>query len=254
MTTDLITRRTLLRTAAAGAAFSRRAGVRTRQLARPRVRMIVPYPAGGSADVLRGILREAQDKLGQPFVVENRPGAGQYRHRAMVAKSTPDGYTLGGRDHRAFCHQSVSLRQDAVRPREGISSHLARLRDCPTSPWSRPAQCRRRRSRNSSPSPRLGRTASRSAAPAPAPRRICPACCSKRAPASRRCMCRSRAPRRPFRRCCRATSTSRSTISPPTCRRSNPARCARWPSPRGSAGRPCRMCRPWRKPASRISW
>ena len=40
------------------------------------VRLIVPYPAGGSTDVLFRILAERlQDKLGQPFVVENRPGA-----------------------------------------------------------------------------------------------------------------------------------------------------------------------------------
>ena len=46
------------------------------QLAAHNVRMIVPYPAGGSTDVLFRILAEKlKDKFGQSFVVENRPGA-----------------------------------------------------------------------------------------------------------------------------------------------------------------------------------
>ena len=60
------------------------------------VRLIVPYPAGGSTDVLFRILAERlQDKLGQPFVVENRPGASGNVGIDAVAKSTPDGYMIG---------------------------------------------------------------------------------------------------------------------------------------------------------------
>jgi tripartite-type tricarboxylate transporter receptor subunit TctC len=61
------------------------------------VRLIVPYPAGGSTDVLFRILAEKmQDKLGQPFVVENRPGASGNVGIDAVAKSAPDGHTIGG--------------------------------------------------------------------------------------------------------------------------------------------------------------
>ena len=61
------------------------------------VRLIVPYPAGGSTDVLFRILAERlQDKLGQPFVVENRPGASGNVGIDAVAKSPPDGYMIGG--------------------------------------------------------------------------------------------------------------------------------------------------------------
>ena len=60
------------------------------------VRLIVPYPAGGSTDVLFRVLAERlQDKLGQPFVVENRTGASGNVGIDAVAKSTPDGYTIG---------------------------------------------------------------------------------------------------------------------------------------------------------------
>src|SRR3954452_18281075 len=56
------------------------------------VRLIVPYPAGGSTDVLFRILGERlKDKLGQPFVVENRPGASGNVGIDAVAKSPPDG-------------------------------------------------------------------------------------------------------------------------------------------------------------------
>src|SRR4051794_39498713 len=61
------------------------------------VRIIVPYPAGGSTDVLvRIYAEELQNRLGQSFVVENRPGAGGNTGIDAVAKSPPDGYTLGG--------------------------------------------------------------------------------------------------------------------------------------------------------------
>lgn len=59
------------------------------------IKMIVPFPAGGPTDVMTRIL---SDKLGQalaqPVVVENRPGAGGSIGADLVAKSTPDGYTL----------------------------------------------------------------------------------------------------------------------------------------------------------------
>ncbi len=61
------------------------------------VRLIVPFPAGGSTDVLFRILAERmRERLGQSFVVENRPGASGNTGIEAVAKSPPDGLTIGG--------------------------------------------------------------------------------------------------------------------------------------------------------------
>ena len=59
------------------------------------VRIIVPFGAGGPTDVFtRAIADELRKKLHQPFVMENRPGAGTIIGSDAAAKSTPDGYTL----------------------------------------------------------------------------------------------------------------------------------------------------------------
>ena len=60
------------------------------------VRVIVPWPPGGSTDVLCRLLCEGlQARLGQSFVLENRPGAGGNIGADALAKSAPDGYTMG---------------------------------------------------------------------------------------------------------------------------------------------------------------
>ena len=59
------------------------------------VKIIVPFAVGGPADVFaRFLAQRLPDQLGQPFVVENRPGAGAVIGTDLVAKSPPDGYTL----------------------------------------------------------------------------------------------------------------------------------------------------------------
>jgi tripartite-type tricarboxylate transporter receptor subunit TctC len=59
------------------------------------VRMIVPFAAGGPADVYaRFLAQRLQESLGQPFVVDDRPGGGSVIGTDAVAKSAPDGYTL----------------------------------------------------------------------------------------------------------------------------------------------------------------
>jgi tripartite-type tricarboxylate transporter receptor subunit TctC len=59
------------------------------------VTLVAPFPAGGAADVLARILGKALgDQLGQPVVVENKPGAGTAIGAAAVASAKPDGYTL----------------------------------------------------------------------------------------------------------------------------------------------------------------
>ncbi len=59
------------------------------------VKIIVPFAAGGPADnYARFMAQRLQDALGQPFVVDDRPGAGSVIGTDAVAKSAPDGYTL----------------------------------------------------------------------------------------------------------------------------------------------------------------
>jgi tripartite-type tricarboxylate transporter receptor subunit TctC len=59
------------------------------------IRMIAPFPAGGLVDVLaRAVGEELGKTLGQPVIVENRPGAGGNIGADIVAKAEPDGYTL----------------------------------------------------------------------------------------------------------------------------------------------------------------
>jgi tripartite-type tricarboxylate transporter receptor subunit TctC len=59
------------------------------------VRWVVPYTAGGATDVLsRLICQRLSERLGQPFIVENKPGAGSNIGTQAVINSPPDGYTL----------------------------------------------------------------------------------------------------------------------------------------------------------------
>jgi tripartite-type tricarboxylate transporter receptor subunit TctC len=59
------------------------------------IRLIVPFAAGGAVDVLARLLgMKLADQLGQPVIVENRPGAGGTLAADAVAKSPPDGYTI----------------------------------------------------------------------------------------------------------------------------------------------------------------
>ena len=59
------------------------------------VRIVVPFATGGPADIYARFLgAKLQEALGQPFVIEDRPGGGSIVGTEVVAKSPPDGYTL----------------------------------------------------------------------------------------------------------------------------------------------------------------
>src|SRR5206468_4902795 len=59
------------------------------------IRVVAPFPAGGALDVVGRILAQPlSQSLGQPVVMDNRPGADGAIAADFVAKSTPDGYTL----------------------------------------------------------------------------------------------------------------------------------------------------------------
>src|SRR3954463_16081242 len=95
---EMLTRRTICQAMAlAPLAFARagRAAAQAQYPGRP-VRFILPFGAGGVADVTSRLTAEKLgEKLGQRFVVENQPGAGGINAARSVLGATPDGYTLG---------------------------------------------------------------------------------------------------------------------------------------------------------------
>ena len=89
-------RREFLRLAASAGALSMLPGIALAQKypARP-VRLVVGYAAGGTADTLARIVGQAlTERLGQPFVVENRAGAGGNLAMEMILRTPADGYTM----------------------------------------------------------------------------------------------------------------------------------------------------------------
>jgi tripartite-type tricarboxylate transporter receptor subunit TctC len=91
-----LARRRFLHLAAAATAFplSARGAAAESYPARP-VRVIVPVAAGGATDILGRLLAQwLSDRMGQPYVVENRPGAGGNVGTEAVVRAAPDGYTL----------------------------------------------------------------------------------------------------------------------------------------------------------------
>ena len=59
------------------------------------VRFIVGYPAGGNTDIVARLIGQwLSERLGRPFIVENRPGAGSNLGTEAVVNARPDGYTL----------------------------------------------------------------------------------------------------------------------------------------------------------------
>ncbi len=81
------------------------------------VRIVAPFPAGGSADVIPRIIGEKLSlKWGQPVIVENRAGAAGNIGAEYVFKAEPDGYTLLSSPPPPPHHQSEPVSESSLRP------------------------------------------------------------------------------------------------------------------------------------------
>ncbi|WP_038200281.1 Bug family tripartite tricarboxylate transporter substrate binding protein [Xenophilus azovorans] len=92
------TRRHFLAQAAAGTAALSLRPEAFAQSDWPRqpIKLIVPYAPGGANDVtLRLVSKQVSEKLGQPILIDNHPGAGGVVGTGIVARAAPDGYTIG---------------------------------------------------------------------------------------------------------------------------------------------------------------
>lgn len=104
------------------------------------VKIIVGYSAGGPTDmVARMLATKLQDKLGQPFVVENRAGAGSNIASEAVAAAAPDGYTLlvaaAPITMNAFAYKNLKYHADkSFEPISHISSSPGVFAVAPNSP------------------------------------------------------------------------------------------------------------------------
>ena len=98
MNTPSRTRRHFLAQAAAGSAALTFAPGAFAQAGWPNqpIKLIVPYAPGGANDVtLRLVSKFVSEKIGQPILIDNRPGAGGVVGTSVIAKAAPDGYTIG---------------------------------------------------------------------------------------------------------------------------------------------------------------
>jgi len=98
MTSNIARCRRLLAPLALGLAFAAATTSALAQAGYPAhpIRVVVPYPAGGNTDIIaRDVMKGLSERLGQPVVIDNKPGANSILGTDLVAKAAPDGYTLG---------------------------------------------------------------------------------------------------------------------------------------------------------------
>lgn len=86
------------------------------------VRWVVPYPAGGGSDFLaRTVGAQLEKQVGQPFVIENRPGAATMIGAETVARSQPDGYTLLSGDNGTFVFNAALYKKMPYDPQKDFA-------------------------------------------------------------------------------------------------------------------------------------
>lgn len=90
-----LSRRRLLAAAAPAALLASPAWVGAQTWPARPIRIVVPYPPGGSSDIIaRALSQPLSEALGQPVIIDNKPGANGNLGADLVAHSAPDGYTL----------------------------------------------------------------------------------------------------------------------------------------------------------------
>ena len=122
----MLTRRNFLGATAAGLVVAGTGGATSAQSGYPDkpIRLIVPYPPGGSTDIAARVVGEQiSQTLGQRFVVDNRPGAGGNIGMQLAATSDPDGYTIvvGTTAHAINMTLFKDLSYDTVKDFEPIA-------------------------------------------------------------------------------------------------------------------------------------
>lgn len=118
---------------AAASAFALAAGLGAAQAAYPEreIRLIVPFPAGGSTDIVGRIAAQGLSaRLGQPIVVENRGGAGGTLGTQAASTMAPDGYTLTVATTSTHVVGPLTHATVTYKPVEGFS-HIGMIGETP---------------------------------------------------------------------------------------------------------------------------
>ena len=144
--------------------------------ARP-VRLIVGFPPGGGTDIMARLIGQSQsERLGQSFVIENRPGAGSNISTETAVRAAPDGYTLLMATIPNAVNAALyeTLNYNFIRDITPVAT-INRVPNVMAVPPSFSAKT----ILSSSPMPRQTQARSIWRRPAMAPRNMCPASCSR---------------------------------------------------------------------------
>src|SRR5262249_35745649 len=172
--------------------------------ARP-IHLIVPYPAGGGTDFFARLVGQKMSELvGQPIVVENKPGAATNLGADFVAKAPPDGYTVLLGDVATYAANPSLYKKLPFDPAKDFAPVTLTARFL-TVLVTNPAKLKVNSVAELT-EPRANPAKSTSHTPAWAIRFISPPCCSSRRPASNSTRCRTAARVLRFRACSAAKS------------------------------------------------
>ena len=93
------------------------------------VTILVPFAPGGGTDLMaRAVAQRLEQRLGKPFVIENRPGAGTVIAAGATAKAAPDGYTLMQATSGTMAMNRHHVQNAALRSGQGSGAGRARRR------------------------------------------------------------------------------------------------------------------------------